>query len=149
MKKELAEQFSREVDNYRKMLLSCAQRCDWKGFEAKAGRLFDYCESIEFRELERRFFRIFNVILGILVAAVVIFFSADSSVHQTLPGFKQVFILAALSMSSYELYFLLGYRSYTEGKSQNYKRRREIFIRQIERDFRGYAAAAQTERKAA
>jgi hypothetical protein len=147
MKKEIAEQFNREVDNYRRALLYCARKCDWEAFKDKAGRLFDYVESIEFRELERRFFTVFNFILSILVLAVIMLFSVDFQVHPELLRLKSVFVMSALAGSGFELYFFIDYRMYAVIKVSNYKKRREIFIRNIEQDFRSYAG--QTDRKAA
>ncbi len=147
MRKELADQFNREVDNYRKTLLSLAEKCDWNGFEAKAGRLFDYVESVEFMEIERRFFRTFNFILIILILAVISLLSVDFDVHQELLRFKNVFVLAAIAVSSFELYFFMDYRMFAQGRTFGYSKRRENFIRAIKRDFRSYAM--QAERKAA
>lgn len=147
MKRELAEQFSQEVDNYRKALLYYARKCDWETFKTKAGKLFDYVESVEFRELERRFFRVFSFILAVLVLAVVGLFSVDFGGHQDLMRLKNVFILSALAVSSFELYFFLDYRMYINFKTFSSKKRRENFIRSIERDFRRYAVLS--ERRAA
>ncbi len=147
MRRELAEQFNREVDNYRKTLTILAERCDWKGFEAKAGRLFDYVESVEFMEIERRFFRIFNLILSVLILVIIGLFSVDFNLHQELLRFKNVFILTAIAVSSFELYFFVDYRIFAQGRTFGYRKRRENFIRAIERDFRSYASHA--ERKAA
>ncbi len=147
MRKEYAEQFNREVDSYRRTLLSLAERCDWNGFEAKAGRLFDYVESVEFMEIERRFFRIFNIILSILILAIVGLLSVDFDVHRELQRFKNVFILTAIAVSSFELYFFVDFRIFAQGRTFGYSKRREKFIRAIKRDFRSYVP--QAERKAA
>ncbi len=143
MRKELVEQFNREVDNYRTTLLSCAKRRDWKTFEVKAGRLFDYVESVEYRELERRFFRIFNLILSVLILAIIGFMAVDFNVHQELLRFKNPFILTAVAVSSFELYFYLDYRMFAESKTVDYRKRRENFIRAIEHDFRSYTTQAE------
>jgi hypothetical protein len=140
MQRERAEQFNREVDNYRKALLYYARKCDWETFEAKAGRLFDYVESIEFMELERRFYKVFNLILAVLVLAVIGLITVDFGVHQELTRLKNVFILSMVAVSSFELYFYLNYRMYAGVKTQYSKKRRENFIRNIERDFRSYTA---------
>jgi hypothetical protein len=108
MKKELAEQFNQEVASYRNALLSCARTCDWEAF--KAGRLFDYVETVEFMELERRFFNIFNLLLSVLVLAVIGLFSVDFDVHQELMRLKNAFVTCAVAVSSFELYFFLDYR---------------------------------------
>ena len=147
MKRELAEQFNQEVDNYRKALLYYARKCDWETFKAKAGRLFDYVESVEFRELERRFYRVFNLILGILALAVIGLFSAAFGVHQDLMRLKNIFVVSALAVSSYEIFFFIDYRMYINFKTFSFKKRRENFIRGIEQDFRRYAV--QSERRAA
>jgi hypothetical protein len=143
MRKELAELFNQEVESYRKGLLYYARKCDWETFEDKAGRLFDYVESIEFRELERRFFTVFNLILAVLVLALIALFSVDFQVHQELLRLKSSFILSAVAVSSFELYFFIDYRMFIGIKTVSYKRRRENFIRGIERDFRSYAVQGE------
>jgi len=147
MKRQLAERFNQEVENHRKALLYYARKCDWETFEAKAGRLFDYVESIEFMELERRFFTVFNFILVFLILAIVGFLTVDFEVHRELFRFKSSFVITTLAMSSFELYFYIDYRLYVGVKTRLYKKRRENFIRNIERDFRGFAV--QQERSAA
>lgn len=147
MKKELAELFNKEVESYRNGLLYYARKRDWETFEDKAGRLFDYVESIEFRELERRFFTVFNLILAVLVLAVIMLFSVDFQVHTELLRLKGGFILSAVAVSSFELYFYIDYRMFIGIKTFSYKRRRENFIKGIEQDFQSYAV--QGERNAA
>lgn len=138
MKKELAELFNREVESYRSGLLYYARKCDWEKFENKAGRMFDYVESIEFRELERRFFMVFNLILGVLVLGVILLFSVDFQAHQALLRLKSGFILTSLAVSSFELYFFIDYRTFISIKTFSYKRRRENFIKGLEQDFQNY-----------
>src|SRR5512143_852703 len=147
MKRQLAERFNQEVENHRKALLYYARKCDWETFHAKAGRLFDYLESIEFRELERRFYSVFSLVLGFLVLAVIGLMTVDFQVHQELPRLKNAFVMSAIAVSSFELYFYVDYRMYVDVKTRCYRKRRETFIREIERDFRGFAV--QPERKAA
>ena len=147
MERQLAEQFNQEVENHRKALLYYARKCDWETFQAKAGRLFDYLESIEFRELERRFYSVFSLILGFLVLAVIGLMTVDFQVHQELPRLKHAFVMSAIAVSSFELYFYVDYRMYVDVKTRCYRKRRETFIREIERDFRGFAV--QQERRAA
>ncbi len=143
MKKELAEQFNREVDGDRNALLSCARKCDWESFKAKAGKLFDYMESIEYSELERRFFTVFTPILIVLSLAIVALFGVDFDANPELQRLKQSFIAAAIAGSSFELYFFLDFRMYVDIKTSFYKKRREKFIRDIEQDFRGYTIQAR------
>jgi hypothetical protein len=147
MKKELAELFNQEVESYRNRLLYYARNCDWETFEEKAGRMFDYVESIEFRELERRFYMVFNLILVVLVLGVILLCSVDFQAHQELLRLKSGFILSGLAVSSFELYFYIDYRIFIGFKTFSYKKRRENFIQGIEQDFRSYAV--QGERNAA
>ena len=150
MKKELAEEFNQEVDNYRKTLIYYAQKSDWETFQDKAGRMFDYIESIEFKELERRFFTVFNLILALLILAVILLFSVDFQVHQELLRLKTVFVLSAIAVSSFELYFFIDYRLYAEIKALSYRKRRDLFVRNIAQDFSSYTAQSeQSGQKAA
>jgi hypothetical protein len=143
MKKELAELFNQEVESYRNGLLYYARKRDWEMFEEKAGRLFDYVESIEFRELERRFFTIFILILAALVLAVIMLFSVNFKVHEELLRLKSGFILSAVAVSSFELYFYIDYRLFIGVKIFSYKKRRENFIKGIEQDFRSFAVQGE------
>ncbi len=149
MKRELADQFNREVENYRRALLYHAQTRDWKTFQAKAGRMFDYLESIEFKELERRFFRIFNIILGALIVVVIAVFNVDFEMYGKLLPLKNNVLFSAIAVSSFELYFYIGYRRYIGARTAHYQKRREKFIRVIERDFRAYTARPEEQRLAA
>jgi hypothetical protein len=147
MKKELAEQFSREVDGYRKALVFYARKSDWEEFKGKAGRLFDYVETIERSELERRFFTVFGVILAGLVLTVVALFGVDFEISPGLMRLKNNIMITALAASGYELYFYLNYRFYVDVRLSHSEQRRENFIRNIERDFRSFDL--QKERNAA
>ncbi len=138
MKKELAEQFSREVENYRRALLWCARRSDWETFKSKAGRLFDYVESTERIELDRRFFSVFYVILGVLLLSVIALFGVNFEVKPSLIPMKNAVLLIALATSGFELYFFINYRKYAGMRTTIYQERRRKFIRNIERDFRGF-----------
>jgi hypothetical protein len=147
MKKELAEQFSREVDSYRKALLFYARKSDWEEFKAKAGRLFDYVETIERSELEKRFFTVFGVILAGLIMTTIALFGVDFEISPELMRLKSNIMITTLAASGYELYFYLNYRFYISVRSSHYEQRRENFIRNIERDFRSFNL--QNERAAA
>jgi len=148
MKRGTEKQFNQDVENYRRALLYHARISDWETFKAKAGKLFDYVEAIEYSELERRFFTNFNVILVVLIVIVVALFKIDFGVTPELMQLKDAFILAGLGVSSFELYFYIDYRIYRGVKTVHYTERRERFIRNIESDFRSYVLQAE-ERKAA
>ena len=147
MRKGLEKQFNEEVENYRKALLYHAQISDWETFKAKAGKMFDYVEAIEYAELERRFFTNFNVILIALIAIVVALIKVDFAVTPELLRLKNTMVLTGLGVSSFELYFYINYKIYMRAKAVYYPERREKFIRTIEKDFRAYVL--QAERKAA
>lgn len=147
MKRELAEEFSREVDSYRNALLYCARKSDWDSFKDKAGRLFDYVEAVEHSELERRFFAIFTPILAVLVLVVLALVGGKFEVNPELMRMKQTVILAAVIASTFELYFFLNFRMYKSVRTTYSMKRRENFIRNMEQDFRSYAF--QSERRAA
>jgi Na+/H+ antiporter NhaC len=147
MKRGLGKKFNQDVENYRKALLYHARISDWETFKAKAGRMFDYVEAIEYSELERRFYNNFNVILVVLIVIVIALFNIDFGVTPELMRLKNAFVLVGLGVSSFELYFYVDYRIYMRVKTVHYAERREKFIRNIESDFRSYVLRA--ERKAA
>ena len=148
MKRGLEKQFNQDVENYRKALIYLARISDWETFKAKAGKMFDHVEAVEYSELERRFFRNFYVILVALIMFVVALFAMDFGVTPELMRLKNNFLLAGLGAGSFELYFYVDYRIYMRVKTVHYTERRERFIRNIERDFRSYILQAE-ERKAA
>jgi len=139
MKKELAEQFNQEVDRYRNALLYEARKNEWEAFDARAGKLFDYVESIEISELERRFFTVFTLILAVLGLVVLALLGVDFQAHPELMRLKSTVILAGIAVSSFELYFFIDYRIYIGIKTSYYEKRRKNFIRNMEQDFRTYA----------
>jgi hypothetical protein len=145
MQRQLEEQFNQEVETYRKALQYFAKKRDWETFAAKAGKMFDYVESIEFKELERRFFNTFGIFLTALVLAVVIFFNVDFEVHQELMRMKGTFLFSGIAACSFELYFYLNYRFYINVKTTYYPQRRKKFIRGIEDDFRKYTQQDHAE----
>ncbi len=138
MKKELAEQFSREVEGYRKALLFCARESNWEEFKAKAGKLFDYVETIERVELERKFFSVFSVILAALVVTVIALFSVNFEVSPESMRLKNTVLFTAIAASGFELYFFINYRTYAGVRTSLYKERRQSFIKNIEKDFRSF-----------
>jgi ABC-type multidrug transport system fused ATPase/permease subunit len=138
MKKERAEQFSREVETYRRSLLYYARKRDWEEFKAKAGRLFDYVETIEYSELERRFFTVFGIVLAALVLSTITLFGVNFEISPELMRLKITIILIALAATGYELYFYLNFRMYVDIRTSHYGQRRENFIRNIEQDFRSF-----------
>lgn len=143
MKKALADQFNHEVETYRKALLYHAKTSDWETFEAKAGSMFDYVESVEFQELERRFFRTFGMMLGVIVIAVTLFLNIDFGVHQEWLQWKNSFLFSSIAACTLEIYFYINYRTYIDVKTFSQKNRREKFIHGIEADFRKYTLQAK------
>ena len=148
MKRGREKQFNQDVENYRRALLYHARISDWETFKAKAGRMFDYVEAIEFSELERRFFMNFNAVLVVLIAIAVALFQVDFEVAPELVRLKNVMVLAGLGVGSFELYFYINYRTYVRVRTFNYAEWREKFIRNIEQDFRSYIVRSEM-RKAA
>lgn len=143
MKKELADQFNHEVDAYRRTLLYYAKISDWEAFEAKAGRMFDYVETVEFQELERRFFKTFGLILAAIIIAATAFFNVDFEVHREWLRWKNAFFFSALSACSLEIYFFVNYRIYIDVKTYGQKNQRNKFIYGIKADFRKYLLQTQ------
>ena len=138
MRKELAEQFSREVDGYRKALLFYARKNDWEAFKTKAGRLFDYVEAVERVELEKRFYTVFSVILAAITLTVIALFSVNFEVSPESMRLKNTVMFAALAVSSFELYFFVNYKTYTGARASISAERRQSFIKGIQQDFRSF-----------
>jgi hypothetical protein len=142
MKKEFADRFNEEIERYRQALLYYARKCDWEKFKMKAGNLFDYVEGVELSETERRFFRIFKSVLVVLVAVVIALMNMDWTI---IPGLERVrfsIIVLAIAGSCFEFYFFLNFRTYKDAKATYYQKRKDRFIRNIERDFRNMVMQA-------
>ncbi len=136
MKKEFADRFSDNVERFRLALLDYARKHDWEKFKARAGNLFDYVEVVEVSEIERRFFRIFKSVLVVLVAAIAGIMNMDPVVHPGLDQLRYSFTVLAVAGISFEVYSYMTFRSFMIAKSLYRKKRKERFIRGIERDFR-------------
>jgi len=136
MNRTLHRGFNREVSRYRNSLLFYAKLCDWETFNSSAGSLFDYIESVEIKEMERKFFKIFKVILSFIFIAVCFIISVNHESYPRMNRIKEVMIIAALSGCCYELYFFISFRFYMKHKNTFYNKRRERFIVNIKGDFR-------------
>lgn len=134
--------FNEEVERYRRTLLSLARKCDWDAFKVQAGRLFDYVESIEMTEVERRFMRIFKIIMVILFIVLAFVWTMNPEMFPELARHKKGIVLMALAGGCFELYYYLSFRMFMEQKTKCYNKRRERFIRNIEQDFRACLVAA-------
>jgi hypothetical protein len=132
----LRNKFNDEVERYRRALIHYAKACEWEMFENKASILFDYLEAIERHVIERRFFMTFYVILAMLIAAVVAIVKMDAAVFPVFLKYKNALVLTAIAVSIFELYFYIDFRMYVHAKMSWYKKRKEQFIKNIERDFK-------------
>jgi hypothetical protein len=133
---EFANRINEEIERFKNALLHHAKQCEWDSFKKKAGILFDYLEAIELSEIERKFFKIFRIILVVLAVAIVILWKMNGEAYPALLRFKDSLVIIAIAGSCFELYFFLDFRMYVEHKMSWYKKRREQFIRNIEKDFK-------------
>ena len=140
MTEELNRTFNEEVNRYKNALLFYAKKCDWETFKVKAGKFFDYLESIEMSEIERRFFNISKIIIFILCIVVLFIFKLNPNSYPEIAGVRKLIILAALAGCSFQIYFFYNFRIYMRYKANFYKKRKEKFIRDIERDFKDIVA---------
>ncbi len=146
MTKELHAAFNNEVDRYRNVLLYCARQREWETFKLNAGKLFDYVEAIEMSETERRFLKVFIVIMVALFCAAVLILGIDPAPYgEELQNVKKLMIVMTIVGCCFELFFFASFRHYMENKSVSYKKRRSLFIRVIERDFYEICLTANKE----
>jgi hypothetical protein len=136
MNKEFNNRFNEEINRYKKALLFHAGRCDWGTFKVNAGRLFDYCESIEASAIEKKFFKITKIIVGIILIMVIIIVKMNPEIYPRLARINELLTLIAIATCCFEVYFFYNFRMYMKGKTIYYKKRREKFIRNIEQDFK-------------
>jgi hypothetical protein len=136
MNREFADRINEEVEQYKNALLYFAKLCEWENFKSKAGALFDYLEAIELSEIQRKFFKVFKIILLVLVMIIVIILKMNGEAYPALLRFKGCMVIMAIAGSCFELYFFLDFRLYVEHKMSWYKKRKEQFIRNMEKDFR-------------
>ncbi len=149
MTRELAYRFNENVERYRLALLDLACRCDWDRFKAKAGNLFEYVEIVEASEIENRFFRIFKSVLVVLVAVIGAIVNMDTSLHPEYIQLRYSITVLAVAGTCFELYSYMTFRSFMIAKTIYRKKRKERFVRSIERDFREIAFIQQEEQRAA
>jgi hypothetical protein len=142
MKADLHQKFNDEVTRYKNSLLFYARKCDWETFKVNAGRLFDYVESIEMSEFERRFFNISKIIIIILCLAVAVIFKLNPELFPEAERIKELLTLSAIAGCCFEIYFFFNFTKYIQGRTAYYKERREKFIRNIENDFRNISLTA-------
>ena len=142
MTRELARQFNEEVEQYRRSLLYFARTCEWDQFKSRAGALFEYLENIEASELEKRFYAVFYCVLGALLLGVFLLLGIEPVAHADWVEHRTSLLMATLSGCSFELFFYINFRRYVEVRMAGFMRRREAFIRGIERDFRSFAVQA-------
>ncbi len=146
MTKELHATFNEEVTRYRNILLNCARRKEWETFKLYAGKLFDYVESIEMSETERRFVRIFIIVMAALFCAAALVLGVDPAPYgEEIFKLKQLMIAMTILGCCFELFFFASFRHYMENKSVSYKKRRTLFIRIIEQDFNEICFASKKE----
>jgi hypothetical protein len=93
-------------------------------------------EAIELSEIQRKFFRMFKLILFVLALIIVVILKMDGNAYPALLRFKDSMVIIAIAGSCFELYFALDFRLYVDRKMNWYKQRREKFIRNMEKDFR-------------
>jgi hypothetical protein len=142
MNTDMHRKFNDEVARYKNSLLFYARKCDWERFKVSAGRLFDYVESIEMSEIERRFFNISKIVVVILGIAVAVIFRLNPGIFPEAGRVKELLTLSAIAGCCFEVYFFFNFRKYMQGKTVYYKKRRERFIRNIENDFRSFSLTA-------
>src|SRR5512147_145093 len=128
MERSLEKAFNEEVNKYRTILLSCAKKSEWNTFKMNAGKLFDYVESIEMSVLEKKFYSVSSVIMGLLVIVVVAVWKINPAIHYEIQRVRELMIMAGIGGCSYQFYFFLNFRMYMGGKMTYYKYRRERFI---------------------
>lgn len=136
MTEELNRTFNEEVNRYKNALLFYAKKCDWETFKVKAGKFFDYLESIEMSEIERKFFNISKIVIFILCIVVLFILKLNPDISPEMAGFRKLIILMAIGGCGFEIYFFFNFKTYMKYKSDFYEKRRERFIYDIERDFK-------------
>lgn len=144
MRHELNKIFNAEVERYRNSLLYHAKACEWDTFKDNAGRLFDYVESIEISEIERKFFNISKVVIAVLSIVVVVILKLNIMDLPAIAGLKKIIILMGLAGGSFEVYFFCNFKMYMKYKANFYKKRKERFIIDIEKDFKGIIIQSYT-----
>lgn len=140
MREKAERKFNEEITRYKNTLLFYAKKCEWDSFKINAGKLFDYCESVEARAVQNEFFKISKIVVAGLFIMLLIILKIDPDIY---PGFaraKELLILIAIAGCCFEVYFFFNFRKYMQGKTIYYKKRRDKFIRNIVIDFQNITA---------
>jgi hypothetical protein len=136
MRREIYRAFNEEISRYRNALAYYAQKNEWETFKAKAGKLFDYCEKVEASEIERRFTRVFWIIIAFVISGLFLMIRIEPGTLPEFQNLKKLLFFATFAASCFDLYFYLNFRVYMNQKIVYYKKRKEHFIAAIEQDFR-------------
>lgn len=139
--------FNEEVGRFKKSLLFYAKQRNWDTFMSKAGSMFDYIESVEIKEIERKFFKIFKIILSILIFAVFFIISLNPESNPNMVRIREMTVIAALAGCCYELYLFISLRVYLKHKKNFYLKRRERFIHNLKGDFRDIIVPSVVEQR--
>jgi len=121
MDQEFANRINEEIERYKNALLNDARENEWQGFKSKAGKHFDYLEGIELSEIQRKFSRMFKIILVVLVMIIVIILKMNGEAYPALLRFKDSMVITAIAGSCFEPYFFMDFRLYVEHKISWYK----------------------------
>lgn len=145
MNDETNRKFNEEITRYKNTLLFYAKKCEWDTFKINAGKLFDYCESFEARAVQNEFFKISKIVVAGLFFMLLVIIKIDPDVY---PGFaraKELLTLIAIAGCCFEVYFFFNFRTYMQGKTLYYKKRRDKFIRNILMDFQNITAPSPVQ----
>ena len=103
-------------------------------------------ETVEAVERERRFFAVFNSVLALLAAGVLLVLGIGPRLHAAINDYRDLAVVLSLAGFGFELFFYMNFRTYVAARMAGFQRRRQVFIRNIENDFRSFTAQPQTNR---
>jgi hypothetical protein len=136
MDQELCRKFNDEIYRHQKSLTYHARRSDWGTFEANAGEMFDYVESVEMSVLEEKFYRITKIVVVVLLVMIGFIFRLNPETFPHLDRVNELLTIFGVALACFQVYFLYNFRIYKKAKRLYYNKRREKFIQDIESDFK-------------
>jgi hypothetical protein len=130
-----------DITRYGNALLYFARVCDWDSFRASAATLFEYLETAVTTVLKQKIYRAGALMTIVLLAALVVSVLVGGGV---LAVYQENILFIVAAGLVLELLVLAELRAYLGIRMSQEKRRKDQFIKKMERDFGVYAGPACT-----
>ena len=101
----------------------------------RAWSLLDFQSRESHPKTQESIFRITKIIVAVVFFMVILVVKMNPNTYPELARVNEIMTVTAIATSCFEVFFLFNYRMYMKGKLSCYRKRRERFIANIQRDF--------------